>query len=92
LREHARRLRQDTDYLHSAEFLSGNTDGAGNPLACVYAKSEARELFRQFAKVELKTHFLNKRFLPLVGGVLPISLESYLAQRWGWHLWIYATK
>ena len=92
LREHARRLRQDTDYLHSGEFLSGNTDGAGNPLARVYAKSEARELFRQFAKVEMKTYFLNKRFLPLIGSVLPISLESSLARRWGWHLWIYATK
>jgi len=93
LRDHAQLLRSERDaYLKPDEFLNQNTDGAGNPLARVYSKAEARELFSDFSRVELKTYFLNKRWLPLLGRVLPRSLESRLASRWGWHLWIYATK
>jgi SAM-dependent methyltransferase len=92
LREHARRLKSDRAYLSSGEFLSQNTDGAGNPLARVYSRDEARVLFQDFSRVELKTFFLNKRWLPIVGPILPRAVESQLASRWGWHLWIYATK
>jgi ubiquinone/menaquinone biosynthesis C-methylase UbiE len=93
LREHARLLKTEKEsYLKPDEFLSQNTDGAGNPLARVYSRKEARELFKDFSEVTLKTHFLNKRWLPVIGNVLPRSLESRLASRWGWHLWIYATK
>lgn len=93
LRQHAAQLRNDQhSYLKSEEFLSQNTDGAGNPLARVYSRSEARELFRDFAEIELRTYFLNKRWLPLIGNMLSRSAESRLAARWGWHLWIYAKK
>ena len=92
LREHARQLKTQSKYLNSEEFLSRNTDGAGNPLARVYSRAETRELFKDFAQVELRTYFLNKRWLPIVGPLLPRSLESRMASRWGWHLWIYATK
>jgi len=92
LREHARLLKIQSDYSNSEEFLSQNTDGAGNPLARVYSRTEARELFKDFSQVEMRTHFLNKRWLPLLGSILPRSVESQLASRWGWHLWIYATK
>jgi ubiquinone/menaquinone biosynthesis C-methylase UbiE len=93
LRAHAALLRTEKDsYLRPAEFLSQNTDGAGNPLARVYSRREARELFKDFSEVTLKTYFLNKRWLPLLGSLLPRSLESRLASRWGWHLWVYATK
>jgi SAM-dependent methyltransferase len=92
LREHALHLKAKPKYLNSEEFLSRNTDGAANPLARVYSRSEARELFKDFAQVELRTYFLNKRWLPVLGAVLPRSLESHMASRWGWHLWVYATK
>lgn len=92
LRDHARQLKNQSEYLESEEFLSRNTDGAGNPLARVYSRSEARELFKDFPTVELRTYFLNKRWLPVLGPMLPRSLESQMASRWGWHLWIYATK
>ena len=88
LREHARQLQT----RNAEEFLSRNTDGAGNPLARVYSRVEARELFKGFKHVEMRTYFLNKRWLPLLGPILPRSLESQMASRWGWHLWIYATK
>jgi len=93
LREHAGLLRESTNgHTSSDEFLSQSTDGAGNPLARVYSRREARELFKDFREVELRAYFLNKRFIPLIGNLLPRSLESALAARWGWHLWIYAKK
>jgi ubiquinone/menaquinone biosynthesis C-methylase UbiE len=93
LREHAARLKEDAaQYLSASEFLSRNTDGAGNPLTRVYSRGDARELFKDFARVELAVHFLNKRWLPLIGPVLSRALEARLAARWGWHLWIYAEK
>jgi ubiquinone/menaquinone biosynthesis C-methylase UbiE len=93
LREHAKLLKAEKQsYLEPEEFLSQNTDGAGNPLARVYSRAEAGELFRDFSEVKLETYFFNKRWLPLVGNVLSRSLESRLAARWGWHLWIYARK
>jgi hypothetical protein len=93
LREHAQSLREDArSYLAPDEFLSQHTDGAGNPLARVYSRMQARELFKDFAEVELATHFLNKRWLPVVGSLLTRKMETRLASQWGWHLWIYATK
>jgi SAM-dependent methyltransferase len=93
LGEHAARIETDAEsYLAPGEFLNRNTDGAGNPLARVYSRREARELFRDFAEVETATHFLNKRWLPLVGNLLSRPWEARLAARWGWHLWIYARK
>ncbi len=93
LRKHARQFKSDqNNYLRSGEFLSHNTDGAENPLARVYSRHEALELFKDFSAVELRTYFLNKRWLPVFGSVLPRSVESRLASRWGWHLWVYAKK
>jgi hypothetical protein len=93
LREHARRLHADSEsYLKADEFLNQNTDGAGNPLARVYSRHEARELFGDFSQLELRTYFLHKRWMPVVGRFLPRPLEARLASRWGWHLWIYARK
>ena len=93
LREHARHLKEDArSYLAPDEFLSQHTDGAGNPLARVYSRRQARELFKDFSEVELAVHFLNKRWLPVLGSLLTRNMEKRLASRWGWHLWVYATK
>ena len=93
LREYARIVRANTNgYLSSDEFLSQSTDGAGNPLARVYSRREVRQLFMGFREVKLRAYFLNKRFVPVIGSLLPRTIESALASRWGWHLWIYATK
>jgi ubiquinone/menaquinone biosynthesis C-methylase UbiE len=93
LREHAARLKEDSaQYLSAGEFLSRNTDGAGNPLTRVYSRREARALFKDFPQVDFAVHFLNKRWLPVLGPLLSRRAEARLASRWGWHLWIYATK
>jgi SAM-dependent methyltransferase len=93
LNEHAKLMKaEQEDYLKPDQFLNQNTDGAGNPLARVYSKAEARELFKEFSNVKLRSYFLNKRWIPVIGNLLPRSIEARLASRWGWHLWIYATK
>ncbi|MFN2579052.1 MAG: class I SAM-dependent methyltransferase [Pyrinomonadaceae bacterium] len=92
LRDHAASLRNANGNFSDAELLNQSTDGAGNPLARVYSRSDARTLFSDFRHVELRAYFLNKRFIPLIGNFLPRSIESALASRWGWHLWIYAAK
>jgi ubiquinone/menaquinone biosynthesis C-methylase UbiE len=92
LREHAAALKNAKGNFSAAELLNQSTDGAGNPLARVYSRREARELFKEFRDVRVRAYFLNKRFIPLLGSLLPRSIESRLASRWGWHLWIYATK
>ncbi|HEX6190246.1 MAG TPA: class I SAM-dependent methyltransferase [Pyrinomonadaceae bacterium] len=90
LREHAQLAKNGNS--SADDFLSQSTDGAGNPLARVYSRREARELFKDFSGVELRAYFLNKRFVPVIGSLLPRAVESALASRWGWHLWIYAAK
>jgi SAM-dependent methyltransferase len=92
LQERAAMMRGANGDMSADQLLNESTDGAGNPLARVYSRPEARALFKSFSKVELRAYFLNKRFIPIVGNFLPRSIESALASRWGWHLWIYATK
>jgi SAM-dependent methyltransferase len=92
LQERAAIMGSTNDEMSAEQLLNESTDGAGNPLARVYSRREARELFKDFAKVELCAYFLNKRFIPIIGNLLPRAVESALASRWGWHLWIYATK
>ena len=92
LQERAAMMRATNGETSADQLLNESTDGAGNPLARVYSRREARQLFKDFSKVELRAYFLNKRFIPIVGNLLPRSIESALASRWGWHLWIYATK
>ena len=92
LQERAAMMRATNGETSADQLLNESTDGAGNPLARVYSRCEARQLFKDFSKIELRAYFLNKRFIPIVGNLLPRSIESALASRWGWHLWIYATR
>jgi len=78
--------------LSRAEFLNQNTDGAGNPLARAITKREALDLFSRFGSVRTKVHFLNKRWIPLAGRIMPRLIEKNLASLFGWHLWIIARK
>lgn len=93
LRELQQLYRRDPKrFLARDEFLSQNTDGAGNPLARAYTRREAVKMFSRFSDVRTEVHFLNKRWIPLVGRRLPRSFERRLARRAGWHLWIIAKK
>jgi len=84
--------RDPKELLSKQEFLNQNTDGPGNPLARVYSRSEAVSMFGRFREVRTELHFLNKRWLPLVGGLMPRPVERVMARLMGWHLWIIAKK
>lgn len=93
LRELQKIYRKDPKSLIARdEFLNQNTDGAGNPLARAYTRREARAMFTGFSEVRTEVHFLNKRWIPLIGKLLPRAFERRLARVAGWHLWIIAKK
>jgi ubiquinone/menaquinone biosynthesis C-methylase UbiE len=93
LRQLQRLYRSDKGRMLSRqEFLNQNTDGAGNPLARVYSRGEALKMFTRYREARTEVHFLNKRWIPLIGRLLPRAIETALAHRIGWHLWIMADK
>jgi ubiquinone/menaquinone biosynthesis C-methylase UbiE len=79
-------------FLSTQQFLNNNTDGPGNPLARVFSRREAAALFSEFKTVSTETHFMNKRWIPLIGGLIPGTVERRMAGVMGWHLWILAIK
>jgi ubiquinone/menaquinone biosynthesis C-methylase UbiE len=85
-------LEDPKQLLSRDEFLSQNTDGAGNPLARVYTRAEAAAMFSKFSDARTEVHFLNKRWIPLIGSLIPRLVEGELASWMGWHLWIVALK
>ena len=91
--EFQRLYRRDPQKLLDKDvFLNNNTDGVGNPLARVFTRREGKALFGEFREVRTEVHFLNKRWIPLLGALLPGPVERALAHRAGWHLWLIAKK
>jgi SAM-dependent methyltransferase len=78
--------------LDSSLFLSHNTDGPGNPLSKVYTRSQAKELFSPFARVETAVRFLNLRIWPGGDRLARTPLARRLERRIGWHLYVRAQK
>jgi SAM-dependent methyltransferase len=94
LDQHRALLRQHgSSYLTDHQlFLNNNTDGPGNPLSKVYSARDARALFAGFGTVETEVHYLNLRTLPFLDRVLGPAIKEGLAGRWGWHLYVRATR
>lgn len=49
-------------------------------------------MFWQFENVKTEVMFWNPNWLPVLGKLLPRSIEDRLESHWGWHLWIFAQK
>jgi ubiquinone/menaquinone biosynthesis C-methylase UbiE len=93
LRRHAELIRESpSSYVEMQNMLNRNTDGPDNPLSQVFSKTSARQMFRQFKNIKTEVMFWNPNGLPVIGKLIPHSIEERLASRWGWHLWIYAQK
>ncbi len=93
LQRHANLIKQDpAAYLDMQNLLNRNTDGPDNPLSQVFSRASARQLFQQFRDIRTKVMFWNPNWLPVIGKLLPRSIEDRLASLWGWHLWIFAQK
>jgi SAM-dependent methyltransferase len=79
-------------YLRMENFIHKATDGPDNVYSAVYTVDEARSLFSEFTQVQTTCHYLNERQFPVLSTVLPRSLKTWLGSKFGWHLWIKATK
>jgi SAM-dependent methyltransferase len=85
--------RYGLSYLTNSQlFLANNTNGPGNPYVKVYSRREARDLFHAFSDVQTEVRYLNLRILPLLDRALPSSIKERLARRWGWFLYVRATR
>jgi len=87
LRKHGLRYISDP-----ALFLSHNTDGPGNPLSKAYTVEAMRRRFSGFDRVETELRFLNLRAYPMGERLERLARVRELGRRFGWHLWINATK
>jgi len=80
-------------YLRDRQlFLSHNTDGPGNPLSKVYGRPDVRRLFEEFADVRTAVRFLNLRIYPGGRRLAGSPPARRLERRWGWHLYVRATR
>jgi ubiquinone/menaquinone biosynthesis C-methylase UbiE len=74
------------------EWISMNTDGPDCPIAKVYDRSEALRLFASFQDLRTEVWFFDRSHWPIIGGLMPHGLVSFLGRRWGWHRIVYGQK
>jgi ubiquinone/menaquinone biosynthesis C-methylase UbiE len=79
-------------YFKMKNFIHRSTDGPDNVYATVWTAGTAKKLFHQFKDIRTNVHFLNERHLLGLQYLLPGTLKKAMAHRYGWHLWIKATK
>ena len=80
--------------LTHQEWISINTDGPDCPLAKVYTKKEAEQMFHNagFVNVEQQVRYFNKSHYSFVGKMIPNFVADILGKWAGWHRWISASK
>lgn len=79
-------------YLKMKNFIHRSTDGPDNVYSSVWTAGSAKRLLKEFSSINTNIHFLNERHLLGVQYLLPKSIKNKMAHRFGWHLWIKATK
>ncbi len=84
--------REGWSYLSMKNFIHRSTDGPDNVHASVWTQRSAARLFSDFKNQRFAVHFLNQRHLLGLQKIMTSSFKEWLAQRYGWHLWIFAGK
>lgn len=79
-------------YLKMKNFIHRSTDGPDNVYSSVWTKHTAKALLNKFSSFTTDIHFLNERHLLGVQYLLPKTIKDKISHRFGWHLWIKATK
>ena len=79
-------------YLKMSEFIHRSTDGPDNVYSSVWSAKTSKTLFSRFNNRRFKVHFLNERHLLGLQKLFPRKTKQWLAERFGWHLWIFAQK
>ena len=84
--------KEGLSYFKMRNFIHRSTDGPDNVYASVWTAKTSRKLFSSFAPIATHVHFLNERHLLGLQYLLPKFVKKSLAGKYGWHLWINATK
>ena len=87
-----RRVLRDRPKMSKEEWISMNTDGPFCPLARVYDKEEAANLFRDFEDLKQEVWEFNVDHWSFIGRAIPRSVAEQLGRHWGWHRMIYGAK
>jgi ubiquinone/menaquinone biosynthesis C-methylase UbiE len=84
---------QGLSYLSMKNFVHKNTDGPDNVWSTVWSKKSIKPLLSRFSSVDkFRVHYLNERHLMGLQKILPKGFKKKLGEKFGWHLWVYATK
>ena len=78
--------------ISKEEWISINTDGPYCPLAKVYDKKEAFELFKIFEDLRMEVWGFNSSHWSFIGKLIPTSVSHRLGRIWGWHRIVYGRK
>ncbi|MEO8399326.1 MAG: class I SAM-dependent methyltransferase [Ignavibacteriaceae bacterium] len=83
-----------SEKMTKQKWISINTDGPDCPLAKVYNKNQASNLFKDAGFINIKnyTRYFNKRHYSYLGRLIPNPIADLLGNIAGWHRWIKATK
>jgi ubiquinone/menaquinone biosynthesis C-methylase UbiE len=87
-----RTILKERKNMSKQEWISMNTDGPFCPLARVYSRSEAADLFRDFKNVRQEVWEFNVDHWPFVRRAIPTSVAKWVGRQWGWHRMIYGEK
>lgn len=84
--------KEGLSYLKMKNFIHRSTDGPDNVYSSVWTNHSIKKLLSKFSSISTNIHFLNERHLLGLQYVLPNSFRKKISHRYGWHLWIKATK
>ena len=87
-----RKILREKRNMSKQDWISMNTDGPYCPLARVYSRNEAADLFKDFENLRQEVWEFNVDHWPFVRRAIPIAVAKWLGRRWGWHRIIYGQK
>ncbi len=87
-----RKIMKEKGKISKQEWISMNTDGPFCPLADVYNRKEAAELFKDFQNVRQEVWEFNVEHWSFLGRAIPKAVAYRIGRRWGWHRMIYGEK
>jgi len=76
------------------KWISINTDGPDCPLAKVYSKDNAQELFMQAGFINIRNfkRYFNTEHYSFLGKLIPNVVADHIGNFAGWHRWVKACK
>jgi ubiquinone/menaquinone biosynthesis C-methylase UbiE len=87
-----RKILREKKKISKQDWISMNTDGPFCPLARVYDRNEAADLFKDFENVRQEMWEFNVDHWPFVRRAIPSPVAKWIGRHWGWHRMIYGKK